>query len=109
MHFRVFGASSHRYLLSGPIDSQPLARFESDFGVKLPSDYCQFLTLFSNGGAGPNYGPVEFSKATKGHLPAIVFHRLVSHINVNRVYSTIATYQARFGFPTMVARQLMCL
>ena len=50
-----------------------MGRFESHFGVKLPSDYCQFLTQFSNGGAGPNYGLVEFSKATKGHSPANCF------------------------------------
>ena len=71
--FRVFGSSSHRYRLVDPIDSQPLTRFESDFGVKLPSDYCQFMTLLSNGGTGPNYGLVEFSKASRGHSPADCF------------------------------------
>ncbi len=71
--FRVFGASKHRYRLNAPACSKTLAEFEVRHSVSLQSDYCQYMTQVSNGGAGPNYGLIEIERAALGHIPSLPF------------------------------------
>ncbi len=52
----VFGAKFHRFVLNAPIPSEEVTAFETKHGVRLPSDYRQFLIEVGNGGAGPHYG-----------------------------------------------------
>lgn len=56
--FELFGASRHRYALNPPASQEELASFEQRFGVELPEEYREFLSLAGNGGAGPDYGLV---------------------------------------------------
>lgn len=53
---RVFGAKAHKYVLDPPKPESEVTEFENRYGIKLPSDYRQFITTVGNGGAGPGYG-----------------------------------------------------
>jgi hypothetical protein len=53
---KVFGASSHEYVLQPPLTEVELGATESQFGVRFPDDYRTFLAEISSGGAGPLYG-----------------------------------------------------
>jgi len=59
--FSIFGASSHKYELTRPLNLDKIERFETNNGINLPLEYVQFLTKIGNGGAGPFYGlePLE--------------------------------------------------
>jgi hypothetical protein len=54
--FKIFGASSHKYLLNPPISQEVLNAYEAKNNIVLPIEYKQFLTEIGNGGAGPYYG-----------------------------------------------------
>ena len=66
--FEVFGADSHQYVLSEPASVEEVEIFERKYSIKLPLEYCDFLTKIGNGGidyresvvgnsgAGPDYG-----------------------------------------------------
>lgn len=54
--FKVFGATSHKYVVNPPIPCLELESFELKYGVKLPQDYREFLLEIGNGGAGPFHG-----------------------------------------------------
>lgn len=53
---RVFGANGHGFRLFGVLRADQLARFESERGFVVPSEYAAFLREVGNGGAGPGYG-----------------------------------------------------
>jgi len=61
---KVFGASSHKYVVGEPISTYQVKNFEQKYNVELPEDYKLFLTKIGNGGisgyyksaAGPFYG-----------------------------------------------------
>lgn len=61
--FRVFGASTHRYLLHPCLSEHQVQEAEARYGITLPEDYRRFLLFLGNGGAGPEYGifPLENS------------------------------------------------
>ncbi len=52
----VFGARHHGFVLHQRLPESQIAAFESQYRVKLPTDYRWFLTDLGNGGAGPYYG-----------------------------------------------------
>jgi len=56
----TFGASTfghgHHYRMNDVLAADELARFEREFGVRLPQDYASFLTRIGDGGIGPYYG-----------------------------------------------------
>lgn len=61
--FKVFGASSHKYLINQPIGEKQISDFEKEYNIVLPDCYVVFLTKIGNGGcsyfqsaAGPFYG-----------------------------------------------------
>lgn len=53
---QVFGARGHRWMLEEPLREDQLAELEAQMGVRLPSEYRDFLTVVAAGGAGPSYG-----------------------------------------------------
>ena len=58
----IHGAAVHRYALSTPVNPDELAAFERRLGTRLPSEYREWLTLVSNGGAGPMLGVIPLGK-----------------------------------------------
>jgi hypothetical protein len=54
--FRVFGASSHRYVNKGRLYEHEVRSFENRFNIQLPPEYREFILQIENGGAGPYYG-----------------------------------------------------
>jgi hypothetical protein len=63
-----FGAAEHCFRLE-PILAEPqLSIFESDWRVRLPPEYRDFITRIGNGGAGPAYGlfPLEEAVTYRG-------------------------------------------
>lgn len=52
----LFGASTHRYRLGSPLTASELEDYEKELGVRLPSDYRDFVMEAGHGGAGPFYG-----------------------------------------------------
>lgn len=65
--FKVFGASSHKYILEETISEDAILKFENDYAVSLPEEYKLFLLHIGNGGvsyqnsaAGPSYGIYPF-------------------------------------------------
>lgn len=69
----MFGASKHRYRLHAPASLAAVCQFEGRHAIALPSDYRQFLTEISNGGAGPNYGVIPIERAAVGQVPSAPF------------------------------------
>lgn len=66
---KVFGASSHKYILSDTVKTADILEFEKDYKVSLPEDYKAFLTQIGNRGisyqdsaAGPGYGIFPLGK-----------------------------------------------
>jgi hypothetical protein len=53
---QVFGAQYHGFVLHPPLPEPQLTAFESQYRVKLPTDYRRFLSEVGNGGAGPHFG-----------------------------------------------------
>lgn len=53
---KVFGSSSHIYLLKPPLPDLLVSEYEKKNGIHLPSEYRFFITQVGNGGAGPDYG-----------------------------------------------------
>ena len=60
---KVFGASSHKYLVSPPLNRSEIEAFESKYNISLPESFKIFLLNIGNGGisfansaAGPFYG-----------------------------------------------------
>lgn len=94
--FEVFGASSHKYIIGKPIDSEKISDFEKKYNLTLPLEYKKFLTLIGNGGinyensvvgnscAGPGYGIFEL-----GHFyqfitePSLKYHEKEPFFNEN--------------------------
>ena len=54
--FRVFGSSTHKYLLNPVIRESEVRAFENKYAINLPEAYRRFLIELGNGGAGPYYG-----------------------------------------------------
>ena len=53
---KVFGALGHRWALEDPLGEGHIAELEGQIGVRLPSEYRDFLAIVGAGGAGPSYG-----------------------------------------------------
>ncbi len=60
---KIFGASTHKYILHKPLTPAALSDFETQYNVLLPGSYKAFLLQLGNGGesqagaaAGPFYG-----------------------------------------------------
>ncbi len=53
---RVFGASTHMYVLNPVPTTGSIRQFQDQHQIFLPKDYVVFLTEIGNGGAGPCYG-----------------------------------------------------
>lgn len=53
---RVFGASTHMYVLNPVVTTASIRQFQDQHQIVLPEDYVVFLTEIGNGGAGPGYG-----------------------------------------------------
>lgn len=58
--FSLFGSFKHQYRLNPTLSLYQIRQFEKTHGVKLPSDYVEFLSELGNGGAGPFYGLEPF-------------------------------------------------
>src|SRR5262245_50009998 len=58
---RIFASFRHQYRLNAPLPEGRVRKIERLIGVDLPEQYCQFVTEFADGGAGPKYGilPLE--------------------------------------------------
>ena len=53
---KVFGASTHRYVLNPCLSEEQVRESESRYGIDIPEEYRNFLLFMGNGGAGPAYG-----------------------------------------------------
>ncbi|MYW11919.1 SMI1/KNR4 family protein [Streptomyces sp. SID2563] len=53
---KVFGSLGHRWRLEDPLGEGDIVELESQIGVRLPSEYRDFLAMVAAGGAGPSYG-----------------------------------------------------
>ncbi|MBS2027387.1 MAG: SMI1/KNR4 family protein [Deltaproteobacteria bacterium] len=60
-----FGASKHQHQLNAVAKESALADFEKRHGVKLPTDYRQYLLEVADGGAGPFYGLYSLEEGTE--------------------------------------------
>lgn len=60
-NFVVFGSEKHRYVFNQTKSEKELTEFEKNNGIKLPTEYKEFLMQIGDGGAGPYYGlePIE--------------------------------------------------
>ncbi len=63
IHFKVFGAGSHRYNINPPVSIFEVDAFEQHYGIQLPECYRSFILNIGNGGrsylhsgAGPFFG-----------------------------------------------------
>ena len=68
---KVFGASSHKYIVNKPLEPADITRFEEKYHISLPGSFSAFLLQFGNGGeshadsaAGPFYGIFPLGKST---------------------------------------------
>src|SRR5688572_24267600 len=52
----TFGAKSHGFVLTAPLEEERVRAFEIDHGVRLPADFRAFITQAGASGAGPFYG-----------------------------------------------------
>ncbi|MEA9412223.1 SMI1/KNR4 family protein [Flavobacterium sp. PL02] len=66
---KVFGASSHKYILGEVVNAEDILKFETEYNVELPNCYKAFLMNIGNGGesfsssaAGPFYGIYPLGK-----------------------------------------------
>ncbi|WP_240474744.1 SMI1/KNR4 family protein [Flavobacterium sp. KMS] len=66
---KVFGASSHKYILGEVVNAEDILKFENEYSVELPNCYKAFLMNIGNGGesfsssaAGPFYGIYPLGK-----------------------------------------------
>lgn len=68
----VFGARTrgmgHHYQIMPPVSDQEILAFEKANGFEVPSDYLAYLQNFGAGGAGPNYGILDFRKYVMPNL-----------------------------------------
>jgi uncharacterized protein (TIGR02996 family) len=55
VRFSYRGARSHRYELQPPLPAATLRALESQYGVRFPDDYFDFVVRFAEAGAGPSY------------------------------------------------------
>jgi hypothetical protein len=72
--FEVFGADSHKYILSEPLGIEEVEVFENQYNITFSDDYKSFLTEIGNGGldysvsvvgnsgAGPDYGVFKLGR-----------------------------------------------
>lgn len=56
----LFGASGHQYKLNPPLEAAVVRSIEEAYQFTFPKDYFQFITQVANGGAGPDYGIMQF-------------------------------------------------
>ncbi len=61
--FKVFGASTHRYVLDPCLSKEQIREAESQYGIDIPEEYRNFLLFMGNGGAGPAYGDFPLKTA----------------------------------------------
>jgi len=61
-----FGVKRHQYKLRSPIEKAELQKLESQFQIKLPDDYRQFILNIGDGGSGPSYGLYSLRGALTG-------------------------------------------
>ncbi|PAX52673.1 SMI1/KNR4 family protein [Brunnivagina elsteri] len=54
--FEVFGAESHKYTINPCLSEGEIQEFESNFQVKLPYEFRNFVLKIANGIVGPGYG-----------------------------------------------------
>lgn len=59
---KIHGAAVHRYALAPAVNPEELAAFERQLGTRLPLEYREWLTLVSDGGAGPMLGVFPLAK-----------------------------------------------
>lgn len=66
---KVFGSSSHEYILGERVNEEDILKFEKEYNISLPESYKVFLMHLGNGGnsyqnsaAGPDYGIFPFGK-----------------------------------------------
>lgn len=66
---KVFGASSHKYVLGEVVSKEDILKFETEYKIELPNCYKAFLMnvgnggeSFSSSGAGPFYGIYPLGK-----------------------------------------------
>jgi hypothetical protein len=52
----VFGSGSHHFELEPTTGEAAVKAFENRHGIRLPSEYRDFIVRIGNGGAGPYYG-----------------------------------------------------
>lgn len=52
----AIGARGHGFILNRPLPETEVAAFETNYRLRLPVQYRQFLLEVGNGGAGPGYG-----------------------------------------------------
>lgn len=56
MELKVFGWKSHAHTLQPKLSESELEVWQELLKIKLPEDYCTYITQLGNGGAGPAYG-----------------------------------------------------
>ena len=62
-NFECFGADTHQYQMNAVLTESEVTAFEQQHNLRLPEDYCLFITTIGNGGAGPYYGMISQEEA----------------------------------------------
>lgn len=67
-YYKVFGSTSHKYLMNPILSINEIRKFEKDNNIYLPEDYKLFLLEIGNGGAGPFYGLLKLYDNEDQHV-----------------------------------------
>jgi hypothetical protein len=62
----VFGARAHGFRVHTPLPEKTVIEFDAEHGIRLPSEYLEFLVRVGNGGAGPAYGLFKLGEMDDG-------------------------------------------
>jgi hypothetical protein len=65
INFSIFGSASYRYELNQRTSVDQIKIREKEHSITLPSDYVNFITQIGDGGAGIDYGMMDFEYAFK--------------------------------------------
>ncbi len=65
---KIFGSSSHMYVLNPVKTEVEIIEFEKQHQITLPEGFRSFLLLAGNGGAGPYYGLESLENSTYANL-----------------------------------------